>query len=137
MEYAGVLDWRISEVMARDLPVKATVKEKYHRPGQVGYRLEVMLAANAPAGTLKQDLFLKTNDPASPLVPVLVEANVQTSLSVTPSSLKVTGVKVGEPLEQRVAIRTTRPFTVTAVDGLGNGVALGNELNAGPASYTS
>src|SRR5436305_1009945 len=70
VEYAGALDWKVSEVVARDLPLDVTFEQLYRRPGQVGYRVKVALKAEAPVGALRQDIFLKTNDPASPLVPV-------------------------------------------------------------------
>ena len=70
VEYAGVLNWQVSEVLAKDAPLDVSIKELYRRPGQVGYQLQVTLKADAPVGNLKQDLFLKTNDPGSPLVPV-------------------------------------------------------------------
>jgi len=76
IEYAGVLDWKVTELVSKDVPVEATLKELYRRPGQVGYRLEAKLDADAPPGTIKRELFLKTNDPTTPLVPVLVEATV-------------------------------------------------------------
>src|SRR5262245_31113421 len=81
IEYAGGINWVASEVLAKDLPVEASLKELYRRPGQVGYQLRVTLKENAPAGNLKHELFLKTNDPASPLLPVLLEATVQASVA--------------------------------------------------------
>src|SRR5262249_19270293 len=76
------------------------------------------------------DIFLKTNDPATPLVPVLIEGNVQTALSATPSELKVSGARVGEDLKRQVVVRATRTFVVRAVEGLGKEVSLRTELSA-------
>jgi hypothetical protein len=129
VEYAGTLAWQISEVIARDAPYTATFKEWYRRPGQVGYRVTVTLKADAPAGPLEHALFLKTNDPVSPLVPVLVEANVQTTLSVSPSVLSLGTVKAGTSLTRRVVVRGTRPFHVVGVDGTGAGIELGAPLS--------
>src|SRR5262249_51791742 len=52
LEYAGTLNWTVSEVIAKDLPIEATLSELYRRPGQVGYRLQVSLKADAPVGPL-------------------------------------------------------------------------------------
>jgi hypothetical protein len=124
VEYAGALRWEVSEVVARDAPYTVALKEWYRRPGQVGYRLTVALKPNAPVGALSHDLFLKTNDPASPLVPLLVEANVQTALTVSPASLSLGTVKAGTPLVRRVVVRGTRPFHVVGVDGTGAGTGI-------------
>src|SRR5207244_2165563 len=84
VEYAGALRWEVKEVVKSEAPYTVTVKELYRRPGQVGYRLSVTMKADTPAGALKHDVYLKTNDPAAPLVPVLIEANVQAVLTVSP-----------------------------------------------------
>jgi hypothetical protein len=125
VEYAGALNWQVSEVVAKDLPLEVALQELYRRPGQVGYRVKVTLKPDAPPGTLKQDIFLKTNDPASPLVPVLVEATVQSALTVSPPTLSLGSVKAGEELTRRVVVRGNKPFVIKGVEGLGNGVELG------------
>src|SRR5205814_8796886 len=61
-------------------------KDLYRKPGQVGVQLKVTLKADAPPGALKEFVYLKTNDPASPMVPVLVEAHVLASVTVSPRS---------------------------------------------------
>jgi hypothetical protein len=122
VEYAGVLDWRVTEVAKHTAPLEASFKELYRRPGQVGYRVTVALKPEAPTGALRHDLFLKTNDPASPLVPILVEATVQASLSVTPNLINVGTLKLGESLTKLVLVRGAKPFRVVAVDGQEEGI---------------
>jgi hypothetical protein len=131
VEYAGPLNWTVSEAMvAKDLPLEAGLKELYRQPGKVGYRLSVTLKPTAPAGDLKQYVYLKTNDPAGPLVPVLVEAKVQSALTVSPEKLSMSGVKTGDTLTRRVVVRGSKPFRILGVDGLGNGVSLGADPSA-------
>ena len=133
VEYAGVLDWQVIEASANDLPVEVSLSELYRRPGQVGYRVRVNLKANAPVGALKGDLFLKTNDPTSPLLPVLVEGVVQSNLTVAPAALSLGTVKIGETLRRRVVVRGNKPFRVLSVEGLGEGMQLDPAPSATPA----
>src|SRR5262249_1887013 len=81
VEYAGKIAWQVREVVATDVPYAVTIKELYRRQvganQTVGYRLAVTLKADAPVGMNKHEVYLKTNDPASPTVAVLVESNVQ------------------------------------------------------------
>src|SRR5947199_7947727 len=112
VEYAGNLDWKVSDVVVNTAPYSVTFHEMYRRPGQVGYKIEATLKADAPAGAFKHEIFLKTNDPASSLVPMTLEANVQATLSVTPSTLRITNVKVGEPVTPLVRLQGARPFRV-------------------------
>ncbi len=124
VEYAGVLDWRITEVVQHNAPFDVTYQELYRRPGQVGYRVTVTLKPDALAGSLKHELFLKTNDPASPLVPILVEGTIQATLTALPTTLNLGNLKVGETLTKKVIVRGHKPFRVLAVEGTGDGVAV-------------
>lgn len=128
VEYAGALAFQVNEVVAKDAPYTVSIKEAYRQPGRVGYRLSVTMKAETPVGIQKHELFLKTNDPASPLVPVLVEANVQSSVTVTPSLLALGAVKTDMPLIRRVVVRGNAPFLINGVDGLGTGIELGAPL---------
>jgi hypothetical protein len=122
VEYAGVLDWRISEVVAGSAPAVVSLEEWYRRPGQIGYKVAVTLKADAPAGPHRHELYLRTNDPASPLVPLLVEATVQAPLTVSPATVALGTLKVGAPASQRVMIRASQPFRILGVEGGGDGV---------------
>jgi hypothetical protein len=133
VEYAGVLNWQVSEIVAKDLPLDVSFKELYRRPGQVGYQVKVTLKADAPPGLLRQEILLQTNDPASKSVPILVEATVQAPLSVSPSSHNLGTVKAGDPLTRRVTVQGSKPFRVLSIEGLGEGVTLGAELAAAAA----
>jgi hypothetical protein len=122
VEYAGVLDWRVQDVDKGNAPLDVAVEQMYRQPGRVGYRLKSTLKPDAPPGLLKHELFLRTNDPASPLVPVLVEANVQAPLTVKPNVVKLDGSRAGEAVTRRFNIYGTRPFRIVGIDGLGDGI---------------
>ncbi len=128
VEYAGALDWRVSEVKAKDAPLAVELKEIYRRPGQVGYSAEVTLKPDVPPGKHVWEVLLTTNDPAGKTVPFLVEATVEAGLSVSPSPLKLEGLKAGEAVEKKVRVRGDKPFRVVSVDGLKDGVTLVGEL---------
>jgi hypothetical protein len=135
VEYAGSLDWKVSDINTNGAPVTAVLDEWYRRPGnpgQFGYHVRVTLKPDAPAGAHKWELLLKTNDPASPHVPLLVEATVQATLSVSPGVLNLGNCKVGDPAQvRRVVVRASKPFKVVAVEGLGEDMQV--ELPAGAA----
>jgi uncharacterized protein DUF1573 len=122
VEYAGTLDWRITGIAQHSYPLDVQTTELYRRTGQVGYRLQVTLKANAPGGAFKHELFLQTNDPASLLVPVLVEGTVQAPLSVAPAQVKLAPTPVGKEISTKVLVVGSKPFRVTSVEGLGDGL---------------
>ncbi|HEX5271734.1 MAG TPA: DUF1573 domain-containing protein [Gemmataceae bacterium] len=127
VEYAGTADWQVSDVVTNGLPVEAKTEKLRARPGVIAYKVSVSLKPDAPAGTLKGEMFLKTNDPVSPLLPVLVEGNVQASLSVSPSVVRVSA-PVNETRGASVAVRGNKAFKILSVEGLGEGVTLTTAL---------
>jgi hypothetical protein len=137
VEYAGALDWRVSEVARNGAPLDVVLEEWYRRPGQVGYRVRATLKADAPAGPLKHEIHLKTNDPASPLVPLLIEAVVQAPLTVVPNTLALGDVKIGEQVTRRFVVRGTQPFKVVAVEGAGEDVQVDLPASAAPVQVVT
>jgi hypothetical protein len=122
IEYAGVLDWKVTELVAHKAPLDVTFKELYRQPGRAGYRVTVSIKPDAPVGPLRDELYFRTNDPAGPLVPVLVEANVQASLTVFPTALNMGTLRVGDSTTKRLAIQGAKAFRVLGVEGAGDGI---------------
>lgn len=123
MEYAGALDWKAEEVLNAGPHVEASVTEEYRRSGQVGYKLKAALRPTAPAGDFKHMLQIKTNDPANPVLGVLVSANIRPSLVVVPDPLYFGGVRVGSSATRRLTLRADKPFQILSIDGLDKGLA--------------
>ena len=83
---------------------------------------------------MKRELNLRTNDPASPLIAILVEADVQTSLTVSPAVVRLGMGQVGDSLTRKVVVRAQQPFRIVGVEGQGDGITLSSELPATPAA---
>ena len=60
---------------------------------------------DAPAGPFKQEIFLKTNDPNCPLLPVLVDATIQAPLTASPDKVEFGMATVGQPVTKRVIVK--------------------------------
>lgn len=122
VEYAGSLDWRVSEVAGAPAPLEVKLSESYRRPGQVGYQVKLTLKtdhAEAPTGPFRWELLLKTNDPTSPTMPLVVVGTIQAALSVQPNPVNLGTVKVGDQASKKVVVRGTKPFKVLAIEGAG------------------
>ena len=136
-EYAGPLDWRVSElVVGKEQPFTAALTESYRKPGKVGYQIQVTLKADAPPGPFRETIYLKTNDPTSPTLPMLVTGEVQAQLSVNPAKVSLGSLHVGETVVKRVVLRGGKAFRVLGVDGTGDGVALDSEPGAAATVQT-
>ncbi len=133
VEYAGTFPWKVdNQVVTNGLPVEAKVDVLRTDPGVRGYRISVSLKADTPPGVLKGEMFLKTNDPASPLLPVLIEGNVQPALTVAPAAVRLTAA-VNESRSASVVVRGNKPFRILSVDGGGEGLAVANALPDTPS----
>jgi len=116
-------DWQITEVVAHKLPLDAEFQPQRAQPGQVSYRLFVTLHKDVPAGEFRHEIQLKTNDPTTPLLSVLVEANVQSALTAAPNNVDLGKVKVNTAVLRHVIVRGPgQPFKITWVSGDGNGI---------------
>jgi Protein of unknown function (DUF1573) len=131
IDYAGPLDWHISDlVLAKNEPFDAALVETYRKPGKIGYQIKVTLKKDAPAGPVRETVYLKTSDPTAPLLPLLVTGEVQSALSVNPTKLNLGSVRVGETVLKKVVLRGAKAFRVLGVDGMGDGVTLDAEPGA-------
>jgi hypothetical protein len=127
IERLGYPDWQFTRVIASEALCKivdATLTESYRNSAGVGYNLTVKLRPDAPVGVIRDEIRLLTNDPQSPSVPVLVTAQVQGSLTVAPALLALGRITSSGTAQGRFLVRGTRPFTIQAVEGEGDGFRL-------------
>jgi hypothetical protein len=117
IEYAGQLAFRIEGIDKAPEHIDAVVQESYRRPGQVGYRLIARLRESTPPGDLKEQIFLKTNDPSEPIIAVVVEATVRPSVTATPNPVNFGSTKVGKMVSRRLTLRHEKPFQIKSIEG--------------------
>jgi hypothetical protein len=124
VEYAGPLNWAVSEIFKnKSAPFELEVEDIGKR-GIRGYRIKAKVRPDAPAGAFNQEVVLKTNDPTSPTLTFHVVGNIQATLSVQPELVKLTSIKVGDMTTKRLIVKGTRPFRILGVDGAGDGVSV-------------
>lgn len=123
IEYAGTLDFKILGVAEQPAGVDVKFAESYRRTGGVGYHITTTLTKDIPSGDYKQTIQLRTNDPSNPILPVLVDATIRSSLTVVPDKLFFGTVKAGSTMNRRVTLRSSLPFKVLAVEGQGPGLS--------------
>jgi len=112
------------DVGKTDLPFDVTIHRAQPVRGFAAiYQVNVTLKKNAPAGEFKHELQLQTSDPATPVLPITVEGNIQAALSATPNSISFGNVKVDEAVSRVVIVRGNgKPFKITGVEGAGDGI---------------
>jgi hypothetical protein len=117
LTYAGGRsDWEITKMKTRTSLIKAELREQGRTAdGQVNFSLTARLQPGVPNGYFKDEITLITNDPSSPTIPVSVVANIQSSVSVTPSIINFGGIRPGQSVSKTVLVRSrsSEPFSIT------------------------
>jgi hypothetical protein len=113
--YAGRNDWAILGVKPASDDIDASFVETGRSGGQVSYQLTVNLKPNAPAGYIKEQLVLVTNDRRASEVPVDIEARVVSAITVHPASLFMGALKPGDKVTKKLVVQAKKPFRITAV----------------------
>ncbi len=113
--YAGRNDWAILGVKPASDDIDASFVETGRSGGQVSYELTVNLKPNAPAGYIKEQLVLVTNDRRASEVPVDIEARVVSAITVHPASLFMGALKPGDKVTKKLVVQAKKPFRITGV----------------------
>lgn len=85
--------------------------------GGQGYQLEVKLRDDVPVGAWHAELWLKTNDAATPKIRVPLVVEIEGTLTATPNDVALGQIKAGSKTERKVVIRSASPFKVTKIEG--------------------
>lgn len=117
--YAGRSDWKINKVRSKNPHITATATEVSRRNGQVVYDIDVNVDGELPTGTVTDHLMVVTNDWNKKEVPLEVDGNVHSGITVSPSTLFLGVLKPGQKIEKRLIIRGEVPFRVTGIEADG------------------
>lgn len=113
--------WQVQRMVSGCRAINASMVETGRGPRGVGYRLDVSVRPDAPAGTFRDEIRIFTNDAETPVIPVLVTGSVRGDLSATPALLALGQVDSTTGKQARVLVRASRPFTVRGVEGMTGG----------------
>ena len=116
--YAGRDDWKIDSIKSPWPYIETKLVETARGNGQVSYELWVGLTKDAPTDYLSGQLILETNDLDANKchVPLAIEGQVVSSLSVRPDSLTFLSMPNGAPMKRNLFIQGSEPFRVVSVD---------------------
>jgi Protein of unknown function (DUF1573) len=115
ISYAGREDWSVLEARATDPNLRLQLVDMGRARGSATYELVARLSKDAPAGYLKQQITLITNDAKNPEIPVDVEGRVVSEITVSPVSLFMGVVQPGQKVSKQLVVRGKRPFKITGV----------------------
>jgi hypothetical protein len=118
IDRSGPGDWEVTRMVSACKSIDAKLVEMKRQGGTVSYQLEVSLKPDAPAGPIRDEIRILTNDPESPVVPVLVTGLIRGDLSASPGLLALGRVQSSSGVQGRIVIRGGKPFAITAIEGV-------------------
>jgi hypothetical protein len=119
--------FEITGVVNHQHPVDVTVQRIAPRMGgRAAFRLVGNLRKDAPAGEIKYEVQLNTNDRTTPVLDVVMEGIIQAPLVASPNQINLGNVKVSEIVSGRVILRgpSGQAFRILGVDGQGDGISV-------------
>jgi hypothetical protein len=111
----GSAPWEIKDVRSANPNFEVSLSRPTREGGRTIYDLTTRLKPGAPAGYVKGQLILVTNDPRATQIPMDVEGRVVAEVTVSPQLLALGSVPAGETVTKNVVIRANREFKITGV----------------------
>jgi hypothetical protein len=111
----GGTPWEIKDVRSANANFEVALSKPTVGAAQTTYDLTMRLKTDAPAGYVKGQLILVTNDPRATQIPMDVEGRVVADVTVSPQLLSLGAVPPGGTVTKNVVVRANRPFCVTGI----------------------
>ncbi|MFM8890888.1 MAG: DUF1573 domain-containing protein, partial [Planctomycetia bacterium] len=115
VSHVGSSPWEIKDVRSANSNFEVALSKPTHSSSQSFYDLTVRLKPETPAGYVKGQLILVTDDPRAAQIPMDVEGRVVAEVTVSPQLLALGTVKAGQSVTKNIVVRANRPFCVTSV----------------------
>jgi hypothetical protein len=109
--------WQVLGVQSESNYVQTALTVQRRDMAEVAYQLTARLRADAPVGKWYTDLWVQTNSPSMPRIRVPLTVEIESALSVSPSTVVLEQVKAGTEAERKVIVRGVKPFRITAIQG--------------------
>jgi hypothetical protein len=108
---------KILEMKSDSNYVQPAITELQRNNGETAYEISAKLRKDTPAGKWFTDIWLKTNNSSMPRLRIPVTVEVESALSVNPSTVSLGQVKAGKEEDRKVIIRGIRPFRIISIGG--------------------
>ncbi|MCH2127580.1 MAG: DUF1573 domain-containing protein [Pirellulaceae bacterium] len=116
IEYAGRPDWQIVDVRSTNSNYEVELEESVRTDERVSYVMLVRLKPTAEPGYLHDRLTLVTNDAKARTIELPVEGRVLSSITVSPASLALGDIPIGEQKSKKIVVRGDQPFRIVNIE---------------------
>ena len=113
--HVGGSVWQINDVRSANSMFEVVLSKPLRTSTQTAYDLTLRLKPDAPAGYVKGQLILVTDDPRATQIPMDVEGRVVAEVTASPQFLSFGEVAAGGSATKNLVVRANRPFKVTGI----------------------
>jgi Protein of unknown function (DUF1573) len=117
LTFLGNPNWQITGVACDTNYVQLSFEQMRRTNSEVAYKLTASMRPDAPAGKWFTDVWVQTNNAASPRIRVPLTVEIEAPITVSPMSVGLGEVKAGNLVERKVIVRGVRPFRIVSVEG--------------------
>ncbi|HWE39933.1 MAG TPA: DUF1573 domain-containing protein [Isosphaeraceae bacterium] len=124
VERLGGPGWKVERMVSKSKAIDFAhthIAETARSADRVLYTLTVALRPDAPAGPVRDEIRIRTNDREAPSIPVLVTAHVEATLSASPSILALGQIDSAAVASGKFLVRGSKPFAIAKIEGTGDG----------------
>jgi hypothetical protein len=127
--------WRVHRMVTGSRVLNGQLVETSRKGGAVSYALTLSLKPDAPAGPIRDEIRILSNDPETPSIPVMVTAWIRGELTAAPSILSLGSVQSAGGVQGRFVVRGPQPFAIRAIEGNGDGFSASTPQGARQAVH--
>ncbi len=117
MSLYGSANWRITDIRSDSNFVLTSIQETRRTANDATYQVTAQVRGDCPVGRWYTDVWVSTNNPATPRIRVPLTIEIEPSLSVSPAVADLGQVKAGEETEKKVIVRGGKPFRISSIQG--------------------
>ena len=118
ISYAGRRDWKILDIRGNSEYFEVRLDPIQRSGSQTNYLLHVIAKDNAPVGDILDELIVLTNDEKNEQFTLPVNARVIPPVSISPTFVALGDVTKGKSVQNRLLVRSKKPFSITSVECL-------------------
>jgi hypothetical protein len=115
--FMGNQNWQITAATSESNYVQTSCELIRREGAEVAYKLSATMRADTPAGKWFTDVWLETNNAASPKIRVPLTVEIEAPLTVSPATVGLGELKSGKVAERKVIVRGVQPFRILSVEG--------------------
>lgn len=113
----GDSNWRITSARCESNYVSAALSAPRQTDNGVEFQVTAQVRPDIPVGRWYTDIWLDTNNPATPKLRVPLTVEIQAPLSLIPGGVAFGQIKAGGQAERKVMVRGVEAFRIKAVRG--------------------